>query len=259
MKISKLFFACATAIAASLAACAFAATDYEAHANAVATMDTNAKALAAKRESAEIERQKTLQALAARLESKDALILGIVESLGARIAAGAQAQAPQPTQIAAPPQPLPECGFGCYLGKGIAGAFGFVRDVAPTVATVWTSKINAGVQTATAMFSRDIQLGAQQSNVALFQAGYGAATNIATAGYGANTSIAAAALAHPTTVINNSGDQAAIVVGGGTAAVTPTTTTTTNTTTNAVTCPAGNGGNATGAVGGSPSCTANGK
>lgn len=255
-------------LAALLAIPAFAATDYEAHAAAVATMDTNAKALAAKRESAEIERQRTLQALAARLDSKDALILGIVESLGARISAGTQ-QVAQAVQIAAPPQPLPECGFGCYLGKGVTGLFGLARDLAPAAATIWTSKINASVQTATALFNRDVAINGQNTNAAMFSTLGKTGVDISTAGFTANTAIAAAGLARETTVINNSGNQAAIVVGGGNATVAPvtTTTTTTNTTNNTVTCPSTGTGDSNAAPngygyagqGGAPSCTASGK
>lgn len=245
-------------LAALLAIPAFAATDYEAHANAVATMDTNAKALAAKRETAEIERQRTLQALAARLDSKDALILGIVESLGARIAAASQGQqVARAVQIAAPPQPLPECGFGCYLGKGVTGLFGLARDLAPAAATIWTSKINAGVQTTAALYNRDVAINGQNTNAAMFSTLGKTGVDISTAGFTANTAIAAAGLARETTVINNSGNQAAIVVGGGNAAVTPTTTTTT--TTNTVSCPTGNGGSGSGAGSGDPACTASGK
>lgn len=211
-------------LTAFLALPAFAATDYDAHANAVITLDTNAKALQVKQSQVEIERQRTMQALAAKLDSKDALILGIVESLGARIQAGSfgtMAQAASPVQIAPPPQPIPECGFSCFV-KGVAGAFlGTVERLAPLAGQVVQARYGFMTADKQGQYNRDIQVNAQNSNAAMFNTLGATSTSIANGGFAMGSTLGS----KPSATVNNYGDQAAIALFGSTASVTAPITT----------------------------------
>lgn len=225
----------------------FAATDYDTHANAVVTLDTNAKALQVKQSQVEIERQRTMQALAAKLDSKDALILGIVESLGARIQGGsfgtmAQAAAPQ---IAPPSQPIPECGFTCFV-KGVAGAFlGTVERLAPLAGQVVQARYGFMTADRQGQYNRDIQVNAQNTNAAMFNTLGNTSTNIANGGFAMGSILGS----KPSATVNNYGNNTAIGLFDSTASVAAPITNTNN-------CPGASGGN--GAPSGSTGDTGNG-
>lgn len=99
-----------------------------------------------------IARANAIAALANKMDESAAGIVGALLALGIDLGAqGAPAQTA--AALPAPPQPLPECGFGCQVGKGVGGFFGFVERLAPHAAPLLqvldagkTSRFIAGIQ-----------------------------------------------------------------------------------------------------------------
>jgi hypothetical protein len=169
----------------------------------LAVANANAKQAASE---ADKSKAAATSALASKMDSKDALIFAIVDRAFGAITALQQSNGIAFQQqiavqtLTPPPQPLPECGFGCQFVKGAGRTFDFLLQAGAAASPIIATLSQAATQRAQLASSERISLGAQAAQTAQFNILGSNMNSLGTAGINGVAGTAAAGFAGMTTV-----------------------------------------------------------